>query len=65
MMKEVVQDLTERSEESLELWPDWTFHDIASAHKALLSFSIWPKNRLLKWNTTTVPLKMISGCFQN
>jgi hypothetical protein len=39
-----------------ELWPnDWILHhDNAPAHKALSS-SFWHKNRLLKWDTHSIP----------
>jgi hypothetical protein len=46
---------------------DWILHhDNAPAHKTLSS-SFWPKNRLLKWTTHTIPLiwlRRAPGCFQ-
>jgi hypothetical protein len=49
-----------------ELWPnDWNLHhDNVPAHKALSVEQFLVQNRLLKWNTHPIPLRMTCGSFQ-
>jgi hypothetical protein len=47
---EILKLLRDCAQKRPELWPnDWILHrDIVPAHKAPLSSSLWPKNRILK-----------------